>query len=169
MIARADKGKTTAWKQRNRSNEKKRGSLSAFETEAVLLRAKHILPTPRRVRILRYFFETPLPQPITTIHKKLGRNAIDLATIYRTIELFRENRLIQEIRMYDLPHFELTSANHAHGHHHHITCQLCGAIEDWTHCNIDEKQLPAHTKTFSSIENHTLELLGICNKCSEMP
>ncbi len=88
--------------------------------------------------------------------------SIDLVSIYRTLELFMQIKLVQQVefgegkKRYEL----LDDANH----HHHLICNNCGKVEDIT---INEtafiKKLTI-TSQFK-IDHHHLEFFGACAAC----
>jgi Fur family transcriptional regulator, ferric uptake regulator len=55
-------------------------------------------------------------------------------------------------------------------HHHHIVCTDCGQAEEFDLCEVED--ISAHalkmSKKFKVIKDHSLELFGLCNKCSKV-
>jgi Fur family ferric uptake transcriptional regulator len=52
------------------------------------------------------------------------------------------------------------------GHHHHLVCAECGAVEDFTVCDVTElvREL-TNIKNFT-VEGHWLEVYGRCARCA---
>src|SRR3989344_3323191 len=101
-----------------------------------LLKEKgYSLTRPRR-EILNALSTSPLS--VQEIEKKLrGKESkIDLVTIYRNLEIFIKLELVRKIQFEEKKaRYELIAES---GHHHHVVCQNCGAVEDVA---IEEKML----------------------------
>lgn len=52
---------------------------------------------------------------------------LDVATVYRTLRLFRELGVVTEVGIADRLHFELTDPA---ARHHHMVCKVCGSAFD---------------------------------------
>lgn len=88
------------------------------------------------------------------IHKKLSKK-IDLASIYRTLNLFVCIGIVFKER-----HSEKDLYYLSNGQHHHIICRKCGYSECLP-CDHIFKNI----KNFTNI-SHNLTIFGICKKCS---
>jgi Fur family transcriptional regulator, ferric uptake regulator len=104
------------------------------------------------------------------IHKK--NPGVGLTTVYRTLDLlsglgivfkfdFGENRT----------RFELNEKYSSKKHHHHLVCNVCKRIIDYSDfmdeeiklCRISEDSL---SKRYNfKIEEHIIHFLGVCEKC----
>ncbi len=101
---------------------------------------------------------TELRKPVTLseIHEKCGD--IDFASVYRSIKLFTELRIVHEISWGDkVLRYEMMEDDH----HHHIVCKKCGKIERLDLCILDKVQ----NMTSFKIESHSFEFVGICPEC----
>jgi Fe2+ or Zn2+ uptake regulation protein len=133
---------------------------------ASLLRSHGLKATPQRVRILTLLADQKKPVSITELQTKAGKGNIDTVTLYRSLEVLMKNELVRPV---DLRHghtdYEMVGKA---GHHHHLVCEKCGAIEDFDWCPEDEfkKNILKKTSQFSSVTDHSLELFGICKKCA---
>jgi Fur family ferric uptake transcriptional regulator len=89
---------------------------------------------------------------------KIGR-----ATVFRTLDLLAEQGALERL---DLP-----SGEHAYvacapqDHHHHVVCRNCGASAE-----VEDEGLQAVVRDIGAhsgyhIENHRLELYGLCPRC----
>lgn len=97
------------------------------------------------------------------VQKKHPR--IGFATIYRTLHLFCECGLSRALKFNDgITRFEpLYGAKH----HDHLICTCCGQLIEVVDPQIEllqEKLARAHG---FRLENHRLELYGICRKCKK--
>jgi Fur family ferric uptake transcriptional regulator len=50
-------------------------------------------------------------------------------------------------------------------HHHHLVCTTCGAIEDFTTCDVSDVIGELSRRTGYQIDSHWLELYGRCETC----
>ncbi len=120
--------------------------------------------TPQRLAILSVFSKNHRPFSAEEIYKKLKKTGTDLVTIYRTLTSFEKGGVLKRVDLRkDSVQFEL-----AHGHHHHIVCTICGRVEDFDDCDLETvtKKIVSKSAHFKSIREHSLELFGVCRKCS---
>jgi Fur family ferric uptake transcriptional regulator len=87
---------------------------------------------------------------------------ISLATVYRTLELLQDLKLINQTNFgRGQTYFALKN----HGAHHHLVCVECGHIEEFS----DELLAPlrASLQKRHSFEAHTdhISIFGVCRKC----
>ena len=89
--------------------------------------------------------------------------------MYRALNDLKSVEIIKEFTTTDsITVFEVTDQEGEH--HHHLFCTSCGDIIDINLSKKFEKNLDTEVikieKTFNfEIKDHTLELLGLCNKC----
>ena len=115
------------------------------------------LTNPRK-QILGMLSESNKPLTLKEIHEEC--NNIDFASVYRSIKLFYELGLVNEINFADNKiRYELST----HKHHHHIICSECGEIKELPICILSEIE----TLTDYTITKHNLEFLGLCPKCKK--
>ena len=98
--------------------------------------------------------------------------AIGLTTIYRTLELLVQMRLVFKFDFGDKrARYELAEGTKGIRHHHHLVCTRCGRIIDYTDFIDEEKELLGQTekglsKKFNfKITNHIIQFYGLCDKC----
>ena len=98
--------------------------------------------------------------------------AIGLTTIYRTLELLVQMRLVFKFDFGDKrARYELAEGTKGIRHHHHLVCTKCGRIIDYTDFIDEEKELLGQTekglsKKFNfKITNHIIQFYGLCDKC----
>jgi len=120
--------------------------------------------TEPRLDILGILKENHNPLTISEIHNKLKNKKTDLATVYRTINLFAELRVVNEIDFKDeFKRYELIYDRH---HHHHIVCRKCKNVENVETCVLDDLENLLKKKGYSEI-THSLEFFGICRSCRQ--
>jgi Fe2+ or Zn2+ uptake regulation protein len=91
---------------------------------------------------------------------------INRSTVYRTLELLKKRRLIDEL---DLMH--LTGEKHFYEvkttvEHVHLACFQCGQIEEFTSPIFEQLKEEMHRKSGFQIRVARLEVGGICKRCS---
>ena len=112
--------------------------------------------TPARKALLSTLDEASCP---LTIPELAARTASNEVSVYRNIELFTVENIVEVINTSDsLPRYAL-----GHGHHHHIVCTHCRLIVHIP-CSV-ELPTPTH-ELFTSIHSHEMTLYGVCTKCS---
>lgn len=105
-----------------------------------------------------------LPQTIQQRANEAGHK-ISLVTIYRTLELLIELKLIRRIHGQDGCHGYILCSP---GHHHHIICRKCGRALEFSGAD-DIVQLldRIERETGFKIESHLLQLQGVCPDCQK--
>lgn len=90
------------------------------------------------------------------LYPKLSR-----ATVYRTMELLVELKLMRPLYLND-PTQRFVSAA---GGHHHMICTTCGTTFEFDHCTVDQLAHELAAKYNFQIRNHLLEFQGLCESC----
>lgn len=89
---------------------------------------------------------------------------IGIATIYRTLNLLENARMVTSISFgAQGKKFELANKPH----HDHIICKSCGKIVEFTDQEIENRQLEIAQKNGFTLTGHLMQLYGICEKCSK--
>lgn len=86
------------------------------------------------------------------------------ASVYRTLNLFRQLGIVQDVVIAGQRKVELT--DRFSRHHHHLTCRACGctaAVDDPALEQALGRLVGRHGYSDS---RHTLEITGICPACS---
>ena len=143
------------------------------EVEAILEKLGHEghrLTGPRRA-VLEEVLHRSIPftsgellDAMTGQYPSIGR-----ATVFRTLDLLVSMGVVQRI------HSDASGGRcHAYlacedSHHHHLICNRCGAVLDFT----EGKEFEAlvreiERRTSFHIEAHRLELVGCCPACQSM-
>jgi Fe2+ or Zn2+ uptake regulation protein len=128
----------------------------------VILNSRSQRITAPRLEILGILKSNHKPLTMSEIHTKIKNKKIDLATIYRTINLFKELGIVYEIDFKDeFKRYELVYDRH---HHHHIVCKKCKRVENVEACVLEELEKLLNKKGYTEI-SHSLEFFGVCEKC----
>ncbi len=84
------------------------------------------------------------------------------ATVFRTLRLLQDIGTLCQVVLDDgTLQYRLTSG----GHHHHIVCSRCGAVNDFSSCDIQGLLDEIAERTGYAIDAHRLEVYGRCANC----
>lgn len=89
--------------------------------------------------------------------------AIGLSTVYRNLQALADEHAVDTMRSED---GEILYRKCSPKHHHHLVCRGCGRVEEINGPTVEkwaEKAAAEHG--FADVE-HTLEIFGMCPKCS---
>jgi Fur family transcriptional regulator, ferric uptake regulator len=121
--------------------------------------------TPQRAIIL----ETLLNQPnrhlsaddlytmVKEKHPELG-----IATVYRTLELFRELGVVNQMDFAEgLSRYEYSNWEH----HHHLVCLKCGEIQEFSSDKLEAIENELAKEHHFEVVGHHMKLYGYCQEC----
>ncbi|MFA6004953.1 MAG: Fur family transcriptional regulator [Patescibacteria group bacterium] len=117
--------------------------------------------TKPRLELLKVLADFPLTVQEIYVRLEKRNKHIDLASVYRSLELFADMGIVNTIDLgEDKKRYELVG----NSHHHHVVCTECKSIQDVA---MDEQQLLASVKIKSKfkITSHSLEFFGLCENC----
>jgi Fur family ferric uptake transcriptional regulator len=128
-----------------------------------LRRAGYRITQPRRAIIRALLEDAGYASPSEVLERaKLYYPTIGLVTVYRTLDLLSELGFVRRIHAGEGCHSYAT-ANH--GHHHHLICRRCGAAVEFQGCDLSPFLARISRQTGYTIEDHLLELVGVCSMC----
>ena len=90
---------------------------------------------------------------------------IGLITIYRLLQMLTELGLICEVHANDDSRRYLIRRQPEH--HHHLICSGCGAVVEFTDCDLSGLGQRLSRETGFEIETHLLEFVGRCRSCQK--
>jgi len=93
------------------------------------------------------------------------QNALDRATVYRTIELFERIGVVQRIWTGWKSQVELSEAFVPH--HHHAVCRICGAHIEINSIGLEKELRQLAGELQFTLEDHSVDLIGVCKNCSK--
>jgi Fe2+ or Zn2+ uptake regulation protein len=135
-------------------------------TYQVLRQAGHRVTRPRKavIQVLQEARDWLRPETVLTrardIYPSLG-----LVTVYRTLALLADLGCARRI------HFEDGCQGYVRrelGHSHHLICRACReAVEFPGLEDLDQLIKPIETRTGFVIEEHMIEMLGLCPNCQQ--
>ncbi len=84
------------------------------------------------------------------------------ATVFRALELFTELHAVERV---DLPSGEHAYVECEPVHHHHVICSQCARTTEVEACGMPAVARDVARRTGFRIQDHRLELFGICPDC----
>ena len=86
---------------------------------------------------------------------------LGLATVYRTVELLRETGSLRQLVHDGRPTYVRCHA----GHHHHLVCTSCGAVQETELCGAPSAAELRRRHGFRAQE-HQVDIFGLCERCA---
>ena len=118
--------------------------------------------TPPRLAVVAAVAARNGPFTIEDISQSLPD--VGRATVFRTIKLLLEIDYVCRVLLDDGATRYRVSRR---GHHHHLICTQCGAVQDFTDCSVGELAAQLSARTEYEIEGHRLEVYGRCSACRQ--
>ena len=121
--------------------------------------------TRQRDAIVREFVKARRHITAEDLHRTVARRypAVGLVTVYRTLKLLAQAGVAKERRF---------GANESRyepvvgvGHHDHLICTACGGISEFENVEIEGLQDRVASQHGFLIQDHKLELYGLCREC----
>ncbi|MGX7351304.1 Fur family transcriptional regulator [Enterococcus canis] len=138
-------------------------STQMVENAVQQLKSANIRITPQRYAILEYLIENHSHPTADEIYRALEERfpSMSVATVYNNLRLFTEIGFVQEMSYGDASsRFDFSSHRH-----YHAICQNCGKIVDFHYPGLDDVESAASQLTGFTINEHRLELYGLCPEC----
>jgi len=124
------------------------------------------LTRPRQA-VMEIIMAAKVPLSPQSIHQRSmeTEEEIGLVTVYRTLDLLAELGLVRRVHDHDeCQGYVLASP----GHHHHLICRKCGnAVEFTGEDDLTSMLDRIRHQTGYNIDEHILQLYGLCPKCQE--
>ncbi len=112
-------------------------------------------------KALRKSDNHPTAEEVFSIVKK-EYPAISLATVYKTLEIFAEHKIISKVtQLHDLARFDRNTAPH-----HHLVCMHCRKIIDVHEPDLNRLSLPEQNGF--KISGYRIQFEGICPDCDAL-
>ena len=89
---------------------------------------------------------------------------MDIATVYRTLHLFKGLGVVTEVAIGDRLHFELTDPD---GHHHHMVCRACNGAFDLSRHYLAEFRDTLNRDFGFEPDLEHFAVTGVCANCQE--
>lgn len=92
---------------------------------------------------------------------------IGLATVYRTLELLTELKVVDKINFGDgVSRYDLRKEGAAH-FHHHLVCMECGSVVEIEEDLLEDVEEIIEKNWKFKIKDHRLTFHGICHDCQQ--
>lgn len=121
----------------------------------------------KREQILRVLYDKGTHLSPDEVYREVRENIdskIGISTVYRTLALFDEAGLVNQISLgNDSMSYEINCGEH----HDHLICKKCGEIVEFYDEALEEMQDKIAVKHGYKLENHEMRLIGVCPKCRE--
>ena len=126
------------------------------------LREEGFRITPQRIAIVEYLLKTDDHPSAEHIHKIVQKKypMVSLSTVYKTLDLLKEKKLVNEIKVEGEARFDAHTDEHIN-----LVCMNCGKIDDIDEDSLKEIQAKAARKSKYVILKSNFELFGYCNNC----
>src|SRR5690554_5770662 len=132
------------------------------------LHSKSYKLTPQReatVRVLLEHEEDHLSAEDIYLLVKDKAPEIGLATVYRTLELLSELKIIDKINFGDgVSRYDLRKEGATH-FHHHLVCMECGTVEEIVEDLLEDVEAIIERDWGFEVKDHRLTFHGICRNC----
>ena len=128
------------------------------------LEQNRLRKTPERFAILEAVYDMNGHFTLDELNDKLNdelRFPVSRATLYNTLKLFMELRLVVRHRFQRDTKYEACYDNNSHCHQ---ICTLCGRVTEFKSAKISEALASLHLKRFHK-DGFTLYVYGICSTC----
>lgn len=91
-------------------------------------------------------------------------DGIGLATVYRVLQRLAEEGVVDRVRAAGgETAYRLCGAD---GHHHHLTCRMCGLAVDVTGSGVEAWAAATAREHGFAEADHTVEITGVCPRCA---
>ncbi len=132
------------------------------------LHAQSYKLTPQReatVRVLLEREEDHLSAEDVYLLVKEKAPEIGLATVYRTLELLSELKIVDKINFGDgVSRYDLRKEGATH-FHHHLVCMECGIVEEIVEDLLEDVEKLVERDWGFKVKDHRLTFHGICRQC----
>ena len=132
------------------------------------LQGAHYKLTPQREVTVRVLLENErdhLSAEDVFLKVKDKYPEIGLATVYRTLELLSELKILDKINFGDgVSRYDLRKEGAKH-FHHHLVCMECGAVEEIEEDLLEDVEKIVEKDYNFKVTDHPLTFHGICGDC----
>jgi Fur family ferric uptake transcriptional regulator len=108
-------------------------------------------------------------RPLTMAEVQAAATDLPQSSIYRNLAVLEQAGVVRRVHGGDASsRYEL--AEDLTEHHHHLVCQSCGTVEDFTmppamERGVDEAITEVGARTGFEVHGHRLDLVGLCARC----
>jgi Fur family peroxide stress response transcriptional regulator len=127
------------------------------------LRNRRYKATSQRIAICRFALGSRDHPSAQTIYRQIKKMhpTVSLATVYKTLHVLKELRLLQEL---SLPQRQTRFDSYVKPHLN-LVCLQCGNIRDVDHRRIQEIVAGVAGRAGFTVTGQRLDMYGICKRC----
>jgi Fe2+ or Zn2+ uptake regulation protein len=130
-----------------------------------LSRSGFRITQPRRAVIRALLEDDGYASPAEILSRaRTHWSSVGLVTVYRTLGLLSQLGFVRRIHTENGCNSFVVSS---HGHRHHLICRRCGAAVEFEGCDLSAFLARVSQETGYLIEEHLLELEGLCSHCRQ--
>ena len=140
-------------------------SVSHHDSIVDALRKAGIRLTPQRLLVLQAIAESPGHVDAEAIHRSARKTYpyIDIATVYRTLQMLKRLNLVTEVGLGSRLHYELAIGG---TRHHHMVCDECGGAFDLSPAYLGEFRATLKREFGFEPKLNNFSITGICASCA---
>jgi Fe2+ or Zn2+ uptake regulation protein len=131
-----------------------------------ILKEHALKVTPKRKAVIGLFLKGGRRMGPQEVHRQLSKKAgtLGLPTVYRILEELKELGILVRVVSHDRKlYYSLCACPDEH--HHHFICRKCKRIEEVDGCSFSETARAIEKKLNCRIEEHLLQIEGLCAAC----
>lgn len=134
-----------------------------------ILKEKGFKLTNQRKKVLETLYNNS-GQHMTAeeIYNKVKQECpeIGLTTVYRTVQLLSDLKLIGKLNLDDgFTRYEIGELSKGH-YHHHLICEICGKVIEVKDDLLESVEERFYEKHGFKVTNHIVKFYGICSDCN---
>src|SRR5262245_4267818 len=123
--------------------------------------------TPQPLAIYQVLASDPSHPGAQDIYRRIKPNipSLSLGTVYRTLELFEEQGLINRVHAFsDQARFDANLDAH-----HHLVCVQCRRVMDFEDQRLAALPIQESNLQGFRVLSHRIHLVGLCESCQQTP
>ncbi|MDY0074559.1 MAG: transcriptional repressor [Acholeplasmataceae bacterium] len=118
--------------------------------------------TKQRKLILSQFKKSHAPKSAEMIDAEMPDHAMNLSTIYRTLDAFYQEGILSKSTMKNTSYYYLSSQDH----HHYMICLGCQKMYE-IDCHLDHIASQVASDHHFKITHHDMTVYGYCEVCQQ--
>lgn len=139
---------------------------NSAEVDRAKLREAGLRLTRHTKALLAYLAKIKSPISAQDLHRQTKDQKWDLATVYRLLFRLEKAGLVRTTMFRARARW--FEQNTGKVHHHHMFCTRCGRIQKLEYCAVKSLSAKARSLHGFRVSSHTMELFGLCQRCSRL-
>jgi len=128
------------------------------------LRARGLRISTARRMIVAFLFEADAPVSAQQIAANLDRTPLDLASVYRNLEILEEHGVVRHFHAGHAPGRYVLAGR---GEREYLTCERCGAIAEVDPAELDRVREDVRARFGYEVRFTHFPMVGRCPRCAE--